>query len=195
MAGEELARIARPWLRDRDWAEPYCWRWIFGFRARSSSKDKLTLSQKHCYMKSVVSLLFLIACLGPRFALAQEQGKRPQSGAPTGTYAPQAHVTTNAWSWQTPAQTPDLTPPFTLQLETNGTYVAKTTYGVPTQDGDLVRLLPEVARGTWHWDAERREFWLEPGHFMYYIKCLPVDKQHTNRLVWGSSWLVREENE
>ena len=79
-------------------------------------------------------------------------------------------------------------------METNGPYVAKTTYGVPTQDGDLVRLLPEVARGTWRWDAEKREFRLEPGDFAFYIKRLPVDEEHTNRLVWGKSWLVREED-
>ena len=143
-------------------------------------------------MKSVILLLFLLACLDPRPAMAQAQPKGPQSGAPTGTYAPSVQAPKDSWSWQTPFRTP--TPPFTLLLETNGTYVARTTYGVPTQDGDLVRLLPEVARGKWRWDSEKREFRLEPGDFKFYIKRLPVDTQHTNRLVWGKSWLVREEN-
>ena len=141
-------------------------------------------------MKSVVLLLFGLTCLEPLLAMAQEQQKSPQSGAPTGTYAPYVVAPNDSWSFQTPV----LTPPFTLQLATNGTYVAKTTYGVATQDGDLVRLLPEVARGTWRWDAEKREFRLQPGDFVFYIKCLPVDRQHTNRLVWGKGWLVREEN-
>jgi hypothetical protein len=82
-----------------------------------------------------------------------------------------------------------------LHLATNGTYVAKTTFGVPTQDGDLNRLLPEVVRGKWSWNAEKREFQLEPGDFMFYIRCLPVDPQYTNRLIWGGSWLLREDNE
>jgi len=137
-------------------------------------------------MKSIVLLLFLLAWLWPRFALAQGQQKSPQSAAPTGTYAPYLE----AW-W---GLTPVWISPFTLHLETNGTYVAKTTYGIPTQDGDLVRLLPETARGTWRWDSEKREFSLEPADFVYYIKCLPVDKQYTNRLVWGKSWLVRLES-
>jgi len=141
-----------------------------------------------CYMKIVVPLTFLLTCLGSGFALAQAPQKSPQSGAPTGTYAPYVDARKDVSSWQTPVQTP----PFTLRLETNGTYVAKTTQGVPTMDGDLVRVLPEVARGTWRWDVEKREFRLEPGDFKFYIKRLPVDTQHTNRLVWGQSWLVRE---
>jgi len=153
------------------------------------------IAQFNRYMKNVVVLLCLLACLGPRFALAQEQQKPQQPVAPTGTYAPYVKAPKNSGAWQTPAQTPAGTAPFTLRLETNGTYVAKTTFGIPTQDGDLLRLLPEVARGRWRWDAEKREFRLEPGNFMFYIRCLPVDKQHTNRLVWGKNWLVRDEND
>jgi len=146
-----------------------------------------------CHMKSILPLLFVLACLGVLSALAQEQPKTPQSAAPTGTYAPCIEAPKVLWSL--PTQTLVGTPPFTLRLETNGTYIAKTTFGLPTQDGDLLRLLPQVARGKWRWDAEKREFQLEPGEFMFYIKRLPVDQQLTNGLVWGKSWLVRKENE
>ena len=144
-------------------------------------------------MKSIqfghTSLLFsfLLAWLVTQFGLAQEQQKAPAtpSGAPTGTYA--AYVDPHKRVLRQ-------TPIFTLRLETNGTYFAQSGHRVPTQDGDVVRLLPEIARGTWRWDADNWEFRLQPGDFVFYIKCLPVDKQHTNRLVWGQSWLVREEN-
>ena len=143
-------------------------------------------------MKRGLPLIFVLVGLGQLSALAQEQPKVPQSVAPTGTYAPSVEVPKFLWSLE--ASNLAGTPPFTLRLETNGTYVAKTTFGVPTQDGDLARLLPVVARGKWRWDAEKREFQLEPGEFMFYIKRLPLDEQHTNRLVWGNSWLVRKEN-
>ncbi len=140
------------------------------------------------YMRTIKlqfwSLLFsflagsVTAYCGP----AEEPHKAPValSNAPTGTYV----------AYMDPQK--GLYPVFTLQLRTNGTYFAETGHRVPAQDGDLVRLLPETARGTWRWDAEKREFRLEPGKFKFYIERLPADKQNTNRLVWGSSWLVRE---
>ncbi len=107
--------------------------------------------------------------------------------APTGTYEYyMGHVTSNS------------VPVFTLHLYTNGTYLGRQIErAVPTQDGDLFRLLPRTntARGTWHWDAEKREFRFEPGDFIFYIKTLPADKHNTNRLVWGRGFLVRKENE
>jgi hypothetical protein len=158
-----------------------------------SKSHWLAASEADRYMKSAVLLLFLLACLGPRLAMAQEQQKGLQSGAPTGTYAPYVEVPKDSWSW--PTQTPARMPPFTLELKTNGTYVAKSTYGVPTQDGDLVRLLPEVARGRWRWDAEKREFQLEPGDFTFYIKRFRVNKANPNRLVWGRAFLERRDSE
>ncbi len=149
----------------------------------------LLMAHPQCYMKRTTfcawSLLFsfLVGCSTAHFALAQEQQKAPvaPSSAPTGTYV----------AYMDPQK--KLYPVFTLQLRTNGTYFAESAHPVPTQDGDQVRLLPETARGTWHWDARGREFQLDPGKFKFYLERLPVDKQYTNRLVWGSSWLVREE--
>jgi hypothetical protein len=121
---------------------------------------------------------FALACGAPHFGLAQAQQQTPatpsSARAPTGTYVayvdPQKKV-----SWQIPL--------FTLRLETNGTYSAQST-----------DTATKTSRGTWRWDVKQGQFRLEPGDFVYYIKCLPVDKQHTNRLVWGKSWLVREDN-
>jgi hypothetical protein len=140
------------------------------------------------------SSILCVLLLGAPNGWTQEKEVSDQSAAPIGTYAP--------------AQTPVIRDPlsslptnsvplFTLRLETNGTYFAQTAAHLrPMQDGDLIRLRPhsEVASGTWRWDGPKREFRLEPGQFVFYIKCLSVDKQHTNRLVWGNSWLVREEN-
>ncbi len=151
------------------------------------------------YMKSTrlsFSALLCVLLLGAQHGWTQQKEVPvgDQSAAPLGTYVP--------------AQRPEIQHPlsplptnsvamFTLHLETNGTYFAQTAADLrPVQDGDLVRFQPhsEVARGTWRWDGQKRAFRLEPGDFKFYIECLPVDKQHTNRLVWGSSWLVREED-
>jgi len=116
-----------------------------------------------------------------------------QSVAPTGTYAPVSKPRTPDPFSLLPSNN---IPVFTLRLETNGTYFAQTAIEQRTElDGDLVRLRPhsEIAIGTWRWDKQKREFQLEPGEFTFYIKSLPVDKQHPDRLVWGSSWLVRNE--
>ena len=132
----------------------------------------------------------LLVCLAPLSVSAQP--REATIAAPTGTYACDFRI------WYGPHfVVTNSVPLFTLHLDTNGTYLAEyTEQRVPTQDGDLVRLLPKTttARGVWCWDAQKREFRLEGGCFQYYIKCLPLDTQHTNRLVWGSSWLVREEN-
>jgi hypothetical protein len=141
-------------------------------------------------LKAALLLAFAFACLGQWFSVAQQAAP---SSAPTGTYVHHPDARKDPWPVLSQFSVPK--PLFTLRLETNGTYIAKTTYGVPTQDGDLLRLLPEVARGTWRWDAEKREFLLEPANFTFYLERLPLDPQHTNRLVWGRSWLVREGTE
>ena len=138
-------------------------------------------------MKTNASILvvILVAFIAP--ALSSAQATEPPPAAPTGTYTPAFRITD-------PLAPRNKVALFTLRLETNGTYVAKSAEGFPVQDGDIVRLRPEIARGTWSWDAAKREFQLEPGDFVFYIKRLLVDQQHTNRLAWGKSWLVREEN-
>jgi hypothetical protein len=83
----------------------------------------------------------------------------------------------------------------TLRLETNGTYLAES--GLPDQtayiDGTYPYHMPDVSKGTWRWDAQNREFLLDPGGFTYgRIQCLPVDKGNPNRLVWGHRFLERQ---
>ncbi len=150
------------------------------------------------YMKNTHSTFLPIVCLlllGAQHGWTQQKQVpvRDQSAAPIGTYVPaQNAVERNPLS---PLPT-NSAPLFSLRLETNGAYFAQTAPEVrATQDGDLVRLLPrsEIARGTWRWDAQKREFQLQPGDLKFYIKSLPVDPQYTNRLVWGSSWLVRKQ--
>lgn len=143
------------------------------------------------------SALFVLLLGAPNgWTQQKEVPLNNQSAAPIGTYAPAATPAIQDPLSRFPTNNVPLFM-FTLRLETNGTYFAQTATNVEVvQDGDLVRLLPrsEVARGRWRWDGQKREFWLEPGHFKFYIEHLPVDPQHTNRLVWGSSWLVREES-
>jgi hypothetical protein len=83
-------------------------------------------------------------------------------------------------------------PLFTLRLETNGTYMAEALRPAPRAFEDLAGRHPDVNRGTWRWDAQRSEFQLEPGDFVFYIRHLPVDKRDPNRLVWGASFLERQ---
>lgn len=151
------------------------------------------------YMKSarldllLLALVLLLACVEPLGGLAQQKAASSgdQAAPPKGTYA---YFTVQPYSPFVPT---NRVPLFTLCLETNGTYLAKYTQErVPTQDGDLVRLLPRTntAQGTWRWDAQTREFQLEPGDFIFYIKRLPVDKADPNRLVWGRGFLERQES-
>lgn len=81
---------------------------------------------------------------------------------------------------------------FTLQLNTNGTFVAETSSRYAQLDGDLMRMLPDVERGTWQWDAQRREFHLKPGKFRFPISRLSVDPMDTRRLTGGTGFLERE---
>lgn len=128
------------------------------------------------------ALLAFIALLDTS---AQETNSwsRVPSPAPTGTYV--------AYFPPQPASLFGLhltnrSPMFNLQLKTNGTYVAETCFRNPKLDGDLTRMLPEVARGTWRWDAQAREFQLHPGTFMFGIRRLLVDPADTSRLIWGT---------
>ncbi len=127
----------------------------------------------------------LFAFIAP--AISSAQTKESPAAPPTGTYAPAIRLTPN------PLDPTNNVPLFSLRLETNGTYVAKSGERFPTQDGDILRLRPQIARGTWRWDSAKREFQLDPGDFVFYIKRLPVDQQRTNRLVWRKDWLVRED--
>jgi hypothetical protein len=143
----------------------------------------------------------LFVCLTSTFAVAQEQKTASATfSAPlTGTYAPYVDPkvleqrAARLW-WD--LYLPNPPPLFTVTLETNGTYVAEAPNSPPNTSDMLAGASgrPHVQRGTWHWDAEKQEFRLTPGQFDFYIERLPLDKEHTNRLVWGASWLVREES-
>jgi hypothetical protein len=124
----------------------------------------------------------------------QAESRHPaRNTAPIGTYA----CFQQAASTSFPSAATNRVLLFTLRLETNGTYVAETPAHLePTQDGELVRLRPqsEAATGTWQWEAQKQEFRLQPGTFKYYIERLPLDPHNTNRLLWGSGFLQRQEN-
>jgi hypothetical protein len=142
-------------------------------------------------MKSAILLSLVLGCAGLRFALAQGQQKPPQFGPPTGTYAeeaPKGSPSPALGQWK---------PPFILRLETNGTYVAEAAMPRYVQgiDGDRLFSYPDIVKGTWKWDAEKREFLLEPRDFTFFIKRLPIDPTNTNRLVWGSGFLERQKPE
>ena len=153
------------------------------------------------YMKNISSrrLLFLfvilsLVAINTRRGLAQQR-EAIASGrfsAPTGTFVPvRSHPDYSVFALI--ASTNEV-PLFTLRLETNGTYVAEALDPPPRAFEDLIGRHPDVKRGTWRWDAQRLEFQLEPGDFVFYIKRLPVDKLNPNRLVWGGSFLERQTN-
>ena len=145
-------------------------------------------------MKSIGFRFFIalpaivLICLGHSTVIAQS-ATRPVvlNKAPTGTYA--------AFNeWTSIIGTTNRSLMFTLRLETNGTYIAQTADLSPVQDGDLVRLRPEMSRGKWCWDAQKREFRLEPGDFIFDIKRLKVDEFNSDRILWGHSFLERQED-
>jgi hypothetical protein len=137
----------------------------------------------------------LLACIASPWRATAQQKATPapnQSSAPTGTYAPPSPVRRNLIGL---LETNGVAA-FTLRFETNGTYVAEASeprhsHGI---DGTGLFSYPDVARGTWRWNAQTREFLLEPGEFTFYLKRLPVDKGNPNHLVWGSSFLERQED-
>src|SRR4051794_4237993 len=130
----------------------------------------LHMKNTHITPLSVLAALCL-ACFTPLNCSAQGKKASPdvQLAPPTGTYVCFQRAAF-------PSAT-NRVPFFTLRLETNGTYRAESAWTQPTQDGDLVVLRPEVARGTWRWNPQNREFLLDPGNFKIYIKRLPLDKQ------------------
>jgi hypothetical protein len=154
--------------------------------------------EPHRYMKSArlgfsfILFVLLLCVIAPPSGSAQqkEAPARDQSAAPTGTYAP--HQKPIIWD---PFSSPltNSVPLFTLRLETNGTYIAEAPNPPPRFFSEGCR--PEIASGTWRWDAQKREFELAPGDdFTFYIKRLPLDPHNPNHLVWGSSFLERREN-
>lgn len=136
-----------------------------------------------------------LACVALPWGVTAQQKTTPpyQSPAPTGTYAPPRPVRKNLFG----LMETNGVPAFTLRLETNGTYVAQASKPHYSQgiNGTGLFSYPDVARGTWRWDARAREFLLEPGKFTFDIKRLPVDKRNPNHLVWGSSFLERQEDQ
>jgi hypothetical protein len=138
-----------------------------------------------CFRHKLLSPLFavLLSCQAPLSRAVQQNtpSATPQPAPPTGTYT-EGHSTNRH-------------PAFILRLETNGTYVAESSIPRHSQgiDGGGNFSYPDIAKGTWHWDAQKREFLLEPGNFIFYIKRLPQDAVKTNRLVWGSGFLERQE--
>ena len=144
---------------------------------------------------SLVVSVILLTHMAPRIGLTQQQ-QLPVRGylaAPTGVYAAYSTPRANPFSLDAFAPTNRVLL-FTLRLATNGTYLIESTERRSVQDGDLVRLMPEVARGHWRWDVDKREFELEPGMFRFHIGRLPVDKANPNRLVWGEHFLERQDN-
>jgi hypothetical protein len=142
---------------------------------------------------SLILFVLLLASIAPPSGSAQQKEVPVggQSAAPTGTYVPEARGST---SWDPFSSRPtNSVPLFTLRLETNGTYVAEVLHPPRNLFNDYGRR-PEVARGTWRWDAQKREFELAPGDFTFYIRRLPQDKRNPNRLLWGHSFLERQEN-
>ena len=141
-----------------------------------------------------IVLGILLACVAlPRGATAQQKTTAPyQFSAPTGTYAPPRPVRRNLFGLMETNGVPG----FTLRLETNGTYVAESSTPRYSQgiDGTSLFGYPDIARGTWRWDAQTREFILEPGKFTFYIKRLPMDKGNPDHLVWGSGFLERRQD-
>lgn len=144
-----------------------------------------------------IVLGILLACVASPWGATAQQKATPapnQSSAPTGTYAPPRPVLRNLIGL---LETNGV-PAFTLRLETNGTYVAeasKPRYSQSINGTGPLFSYPDIARGTWRWDAQTREFLLEPGKFTFYIKRLPVDKGNPGHLVWGSSFLERQEDQ
>jgi hypothetical protein len=140
------------------------------------------MKNMHSGLPLVLSGL-LFALIAPAISSAQTN----VAAAPTGTYAPMSQITPGVFPFE-PANT---VPVVSLRLETNGTYLAEAALPQLAQDGDLMRLRPDIAQGTWHWDAEKREFLLEPGFFTFYIKRLPLSKRDPTCLAWGASLLKR----
>jgi hypothetical protein len=159
----------------------------------------VTFAYRVRYMErtSFRCLLFLVVVLwlvgiNTRRSLAQQTGAiaSGQFSAPTGTYvAVPSRPDYSPFALTAPTNE---IPLFTLRLETNGTYVAEALRPPPRAFEDLIGRRPDVQRGIWRWDAQRLEFQLEPGDFVFYIKRLPVDKRDPNRLVWGSHFLERQ---
>jgi len=131
----------------------------------------------------------VLACLGPATISAQQSimSRGIRETVPTGTYAAFQQVSD-------PFSPTNRIHVFTLRLETNGTYFAETADFWPVQDGDLVRLRPKIAQGRWEWNAQKRVFDLEPADFIFYLKRLRVDAFNPNRILWGSSFLERQED-
>ena len=143
---------------------------------------------KNIYLAfSCILSALLLSCIVPQNSSAQEKHAQAtaQTGAPTGTYTCPDEIRSGAF----PFATTNSVPVFTLRLETNGTYVANSAIYT-----DSYGRHPDVARGTWRWDAQNREFLLEPGSFTFYIKRLQLDKSNPNRLIWGASFLQRQES-
>jgi hypothetical protein len=142
------------------------------------------------FLVFLFAVLSLVTISRPGLAQQAEVIAAGKFLAPTGTYAP---VTSRPdYSSFALINSTNEVPLFTLRLETNGTYIAEALRPPPRAFEDLVGSHPDVRRGTWRWDAQRLEFQLEPGDFVFYLKRLPLDKRDPNRLVWGSSFLERQ---
>ena len=139
-----------------------------------------------CFVSLSIVFGILLACAAsPCVATAQQK-------APTGTYSPPPRFWRNMIGlWET-----NSVADFTLRFETNGTYVAQASQPrySPSIDGMRLFSYPDIVRGTWRWNAQAREFFLEPGKFTFFIKRLPLDKTNPDHLVWGSSFLERRED-
>ena len=127
-------------------------------------------------------------------AQQKEAATDDRSIPPTGTYAPPIRTSLRESSPFAPPVPTNQVPLFTLRLETNGTYVAEALNPPPGPFVALTGRGPAVRRGTWRWDPQKGEFQLSSGEFVFYIKRLRVDKRDPDRLVWGSSFLERQES-
>jgi hypothetical protein len=83
-------------------------------------------------------------------------------------------------------------------LATNRNYFAESAEQRPAQgiDGTGLYWYRDTERGTWQWDAANRQFLLIPKDgkcFMYSLRCLPVDPVNSGRLLWGTSYLERQQ--
>lgn len=178
----------RPW---RDFESSFC---APPFISAAVAHSKRYMKNARFGLSSTVCAI-LLAYMAPRTGLTQQKQAfvRDYLAAPTGTYAAYTMPLADPFALD-PFPRTNRVLLFTLRLETNGTYFSESTERRPVQDGDLVKLMPDVARGNWRWQAEKREFELEPGTFTLYIKRLPVDKANPNRLVWGRHFLERQDS-